>query len=192
MRSLRSLLCVSRLGLCLVAAIASARLADAQDIYQAQANQAQAPAHVAFVDGLASLEREAQTDQAAAGTPLVPGDRLRTDNGRVEVLFPDGSALDVDEYLVGEDAVGRWLADCTEAQPGGRTPVGAAYANYVRWAERTREYVLSNKRLTQQLEARGHAAGKSGERYYGGFRLKLSDDEDNYVPESARWTPPDR
>src|SRR5437879_6727373 len=98
MRSLRSLLCVSRLGLCLVAAIASAPLADAQDIYQAQANQAQAPAHVAFVDGLASLEREAQTDQAAAGTPLVPGDRLRTDNGRVEVLFPDGSALDVDEY----------------------------------------------------------------------------------------------
>jgi hypothetical protein len=103
MRSLRSPLPVSCLGLCLVAAIGSALSADAQDVNQAQADQTQtdqtqAPAHIAFVDGLASLEREAQTDQAAAGMPLVPGDRLRTDSGRVEVLFPDGSALDVDEY----------------------------------------------------------------------------------------------
>jgi hypothetical protein len=70
----------------------------AQDINQTRADPAQAPAHVALVDGLASLEREAQAEPASAGTPLVPGDRLRTDSGRVEVLFPDGSALDVDDY----------------------------------------------------------------------------------------------
>jgi hypothetical protein len=94
MGSLRLPRTIFRLGLCLVAAIASAPPGlHAQDI---QATQA--PAHIAFVDGRASLEREGQTEQAAAGTPLVPGDRLRTDNGRLEILFPDGSALDVDEY----------------------------------------------------------------------------------------------
>ncbi len=35
-----------------------------------------------------------------AGVPFLVGDRLRTTGGRVEVLFPDGSALDIDEYSV--------------------------------------------------------------------------------------------
>ena len=33
-----------------------------------------------------------------AGVPFLPGDRLRTTGGRIEVLFPDGSALEIDEY----------------------------------------------------------------------------------------------
>ena len=71
-------------------ALASAPAALAQD--------AAPPAHVAFVDGVATLEREGQTQQAVAGAAFIPGDRLRTATGRVEVLFPDGSALDIDEY----------------------------------------------------------------------------------------------
>src|SRR5581483_7332346 len=55
------------------------------------------PAHVAVVDGVATLEREDQRQTAAPGMPYLPGDRIRTERGRVEVLFPDGSALDVDE-----------------------------------------------------------------------------------------------
>ena len=58
----------------------------------------QAPAHVAFVDGAASLDREGQTEPATSGVPFVAGDRIRTERGRVEVLFPDGSALDVDQF----------------------------------------------------------------------------------------------
>ena len=56
------------------------------------------PAHIAFVDGAATLDRENESEPAAAGTPLVPGDRLRTARGRVEILFPDGTALDLDEF----------------------------------------------------------------------------------------------
>ena len=56
------------------------------------------PAHLAVVDGYATLESERGSEPAVSGIPMVPGDRLRTTGGRVEVLFPDGSALDVDEY----------------------------------------------------------------------------------------------
>jgi hypothetical protein len=58
----------------------------------------QAPPHIAFVDGAAALDREGVTEPAASGVPFVPGDRLRTDTGRVEILFPDGSVLDVDQF----------------------------------------------------------------------------------------------
>ena len=57
-----------------------------------------APAHLSFVDGSATLEREGQTETAVSGMPFVPGDRLQTTRGRVEVLFADGSALAVDEF----------------------------------------------------------------------------------------------
>ena len=57
-----------------------------------------APAHLAVIDGDVALEREAGDGMADVGMPFVPGDRLRTSRGRVEVLFPEGSALDVDEY----------------------------------------------------------------------------------------------
>lgn len=56
-----------------------------------------APAHIDFVDGQALLEREGQLEPADAGMLFIPGDRLRTTNGRVEVIFPDGTVLDIDE-----------------------------------------------------------------------------------------------
>jgi hypothetical protein len=58
----------------------------------------QAPAHLAYVDGAASLDREGATEPATAGVPFVPGDRLRTDSGRAEILFPDSSVLDIDQF----------------------------------------------------------------------------------------------
>ncbi len=57
----------------------------------------QVPAHLAVVDGQAWLSRDNTEDVAAENVPLLAGDRLRTTRGRVEVLFDDGSALDVDE-----------------------------------------------------------------------------------------------
>jgi hypothetical protein len=57
-----------------------------------------APAHIAHVDGAITLEREGLVETATVNAPVVVGDRLRTAAGRVEVLFPDGTALDLDEY----------------------------------------------------------------------------------------------
>jgi hypothetical protein len=62
------------------------------------AQDLQPPAHVALVDGAATLEREITAEPATSGVPFLAGDRIRTARGRVEVLFPDGSALHVDEH----------------------------------------------------------------------------------------------
>jgi hypothetical protein len=55
-----------------------------------------APAHVAYVEGSATLEREGRPETAPLNMPLLSGDRLKTLSGRVEVLFGDGSALHMD------------------------------------------------------------------------------------------------
>src|SRR5207249_3070657 len=54
------------------------------------------PAHVMYVEGSATLERDGQIDVVTLNMPVVAGDRLRTLSGRVEILFPDLTALDVD------------------------------------------------------------------------------------------------
>ena len=58
------------------------------------------PGHIAFVDGAAVLERDGRIDSDPASMPLLAGDRLRTQAGRVEVLFPDGGSLHLDSDTV--------------------------------------------------------------------------------------------
>lgn len=58
------------------------------------------PAHVSFVDGPAVLERDGQPDSAPANMPLLAGDRIRTQAGRVEILFADGSTLHLDANTI--------------------------------------------------------------------------------------------
>lgn len=55
------------------------------------------PAHISFVEGSVTLEREGKLEPAEANLALLAGDRLRTKSGRVEILFADGSALYLDE-----------------------------------------------------------------------------------------------
>ncbi|HYN06843.1 MAG TPA: DUF6600 domain-containing protein [Vicinamibacterales bacterium] len=56
------------------------------------------PAHIAIVDGAATIERDGRVETAEENIMLLAGDRLRTERGRVEVLFADGSALDLDHH----------------------------------------------------------------------------------------------
>lgn len=61
----------------------------------AGAQQAPPPAYIVVVEGPATIERDAETINAVVNMPLVPGDRLRTGSGRVEIMFPDGSGIEV-------------------------------------------------------------------------------------------------
>jgi hypothetical protein len=54
------------------------------------------PAHISHVEGAVALERDGQLDRSPRSMPLLTGDRLRTEGGRAEVLFADGSAMHVD------------------------------------------------------------------------------------------------
>src|SRR5262245_40682344 len=69
---------------------------------QDAARSTSAPAHLAYVEGAATLEREGQAETAVSGMPFVAGDRLQTTRGRVEVLFPDGTSLAIDEFTTVE------------------------------------------------------------------------------------------
>ncbi len=68
----------------------------------AQSVDADPPAHIAQLDGSATLDRDGESAAAAVGVPFVEGDRLRTGLGRAEVLFADGSALAVDQDSIVE------------------------------------------------------------------------------------------
>ena len=75
-----------------------ARAQDVPPIGSVQDVGGSPPAYIALVDGAATVERDGQSRAATPNVPFVPGDHLRTTTGRIEVLFPDGTALDVDQY----------------------------------------------------------------------------------------------
>jgi putative DNA primase/helicase len=59
------------------------------------------------------------------------------------------------DYFAAEDAIGRWLEDRCITGAGYWTPVASLFANWQRWSAQTGEQEGSQKRFTQQLEARG-------------------------------------
>ena len=68
----------------------------------ARAQEPPPPAYLAVVEGVATLERDGESEPAVRDMPFVEGDRLRTENGRVEIQFPDGTAIEVAEYSLVE------------------------------------------------------------------------------------------
>ncbi len=65
---------------------------------RAQEPEVDPPAHVSFVDGTAVIERDGKADNSPANMPLLAGDRIRTETGRVEILYADGSTLHLDNF----------------------------------------------------------------------------------------------
>jgi hypothetical protein len=76
--------------------IATSVLAQTPDRADQPNIAADPPAHVAFVDGSAVLERDGRRESSPENMPLLAGDRVRTQNGRVEILFGDASTLHMD------------------------------------------------------------------------------------------------
>ena len=77
-----------------------------------------------------------------------------------------------DSYMAAEDALGRWLDECTHRAANARTGSTELFQTWRRWAEITGEYVGSQKRFSQNLEGRGFIPKKtSGDRYFIGLRL---------------------
>ncbi len=65
----------------------------------ARAQDFAAPPHIALVDGQATITHDGEADPAASNIPLVPGDSIDTSGaGRLEILCPDGTTLDLDQY----------------------------------------------------------------------------------------------
>jgi len=99
----RALSCLAVLACC------SAFIApvDAQDI-------SVAPAHVSRVDGQVTLERSGQVESAPLNMPVVAGDHLRTDDGRLELMLAGGGTLALDRGT----SVGVQAADLVSLEDG--------------------------------------------------------------------------
>jgi putative DNA primase/helicase len=89
------------------------------------------------------------------------------------------------DYLAAEDALGRWLEECCAS--GGQYFATAAvlFGSWCEWCERNGERGGSQKRFSQNLEARGFARERSaGFRGFGGLAVK-SDVSDELKGERA-------
>ena len=75
----------------------------------------EAPAHISVVDGTAVLERDGRTDTDLPRCRCSPAIGCAPQNGRVEVLFADGSALHLDDHIDGGFPVRR-------SRPAARRP----------------------------------------------------------------------
>ncbi len=53
---------------------------------------------VSAIEGAARLDRDGELSDVERGVPVVAGDRLRTDAGRVEITLADGTRLHLDRY----------------------------------------------------------------------------------------------
>jgi putative DNA primase/helicase len=93
-----------------------------------------------------------------------------------EGLNPPAIVRDAtDHYLDAEDAIGRWLEDCSAIERGCWTAARALFSNYQEWCEETGERAGSEKRFTQQLEARGFERQRTS-RAKGFTGIALRDD----------------
>ncbi len=93
---------MSRVRIVLLGTALACLIAARPDQAQAQADSTMsqalpAPAHISVIDGTARIEREGRVEDAVVNVPVLEGDRIRTESGRVEIVMPDGSALHMDQ-----------------------------------------------------------------------------------------------
>ena len=110
---------MTRLPLLVLPGVLTAALA----VPHAFAQEPAPPAHVAYVEGRAVLEHDTTSEDVEPNLPLEVGDRLRTERGRVEILFGDGSILQLDE-----DTTVDVLSDSLVRELAGRVAVIAGSA----------------------------------------------------------------
>ncbi|MGA7102099.1 MAG: phage/plasmid primase, P4 family [Pseudolabrys sp.] len=80
-------------------------------------------------------------------------------------------------YLESEDAVAAWIEDCAARDPNAFAKNTDLFASWSEWAGKSGEYVGSQKRFSQNLEARGFAPHRHRQlgRGFNGLRLPSPD-----------------
>jgi putative DNA primase/helicase len=82
-----------------------------------------------------------------------------------------------EDYFAGEDAVRAWIEECCVLDGGAKTPTSELFASWHEWANRSKEFVGSAKRLSQQLRGRGfepYQDGKTRRHGYKGLRVDIN------------------
>ncbi len=81
---------------------------------------------------------------------------------RIGLQKPDSVKAATQDYLDNEDTMGQWLSDCCDIGPSLKFVVADAYKSYSDYVEKAGEGIVSKKRFSQRMEARGYIRGKKG------------------------------
>jgi P4 family phage/plasmid primase-like protien len=85
---------------------------------------------------------------------------------RVGLSRPESVKVATKEYLGEEDTLGRWIEDCCTVGANLKVPSSEAYKSYKAYVEKSGEGVVSHKRFSQRMEARGFARHKTSTNRY--------------------------
>lgn len=92
------------------------------------------PAYVAFVEGDVTIDHDGESEPAEINVPVLEGDHVRTQNGRAEIAFSDGSSVAIDPYSDVELLSGtrvRVLAGTIEHRPAPAVDPRSASTQYL-------------------------------------------------------------
>ena len=94
-----------------------------------------------------------------------------------EGLNPPAVVRDAtDHYLAAEDALGRWIEDCCVVEGGCWTATRALFSNYEVWCKQTGENAGSERRFTEQLEARSFKRHRTSRaKGFSGIALRVNE-----------------
>ena len=91
---------------------------------------------------------------------------------RVGLAPPKAVTSATNDYMDAEDALGRWLDERTAKDKNAKAGSSVLFLAWQQWAASTGEYIGSQKRFSQNLEARGYRVGRTRkERVFIGLRL---------------------
>jgi putative DNA primase/helicase len=77
------------------------------------------------------------------------------------------------DYLASEDTIGQWMEERCITEVSLWTPSSVLFADHLAWCKQTGERECSQKRFTQQLEARGYERSRTGQaRGFAGIALQ--------------------
>jgi putative DNA primase/helicase len=94
---------------------------------------------------------------------------------RIGLSRPDRVKTATKEYLSEEDTLGRWIEECCTKGADRKVLAGEAYKSYSTFIQHVGEGVVSQKRFSQRMEARGYGRIKSGGfRYITGLEIAIA------------------
>jgi putative DNA primase/helicase len=92
---------------------------------------------------------------------------------RIGLAAPEAVTKATADYMTSEDSLGIWLADRCEKDRAVWTSTKALFESWKSWAEGAGDYVGSQKRFSQNLEAKGYIPGRTNQtRSFQGIKLK--------------------
>jgi P4 family phage/plasmid primase-like protien len=85
---------------------------------------------------------------------------------RIGLKRPESVKVATRDYLGEEDTLGRWIEDCCTVGPSLKVGASEAYNSYKSYVDKAGEGVVSQKRFSQRMEARGYGRQKTSTMRY--------------------------